>query len=243
MLLFSSASFAASQKDSGKSELRFQFGVGMMISTSNMAGLIESVKMAQKIAANKPYTFPGVTTAQATALNNLNGAMQRALLVANILGSMEYGIQARILWHIMMLESDLVLLPFGGSYNGRVDLLLTVMGGIRCPWWIMPYLLAGVNFTFSFYPAEFTKIENWKGKWAATDNFAFRPGMSVRAGLDFKFSGFSIGAYYQYSIKDFDEFGKWVVSMKDSGISASEAAGIVFGEQSRFGAALCWYFF
>ena len=99
------------------------------------------------------------------------------------------------------------------------------------------------NFTFSFYPSEFTKLENWKGRWAATDNFAFRPGINLRAGLDFKFKGFSIGAYYQYTIKDFQEFTGWYYAIVSEGLTQQQAAGMIFGAQSRFGASLCWYVF
>ena len=115
------------------------------------------------------------------------------------------------------------------------------MVGIRCPFFIMPYLIAGPTFTFSFYPEQFTQVENWKGDWAATDNFAFRPGLNTRAGLDFKFRGWSIGAYYQYTIKDFQEFGSWFWHLTNAGYSQADAVGKIFGAQSRFGASMCFY--
>ncbi len=238
VLVLSSSVFAKSQK---RDEKRFQIGFGAIISTSNLLGLIESAKMAQAIKDNNDYDYPGITEEEKAALQSLNGAMQRAILVANILGAMEYGVQLRILWHILMVETDLVLLPFDGSYNGRLDFSWAVMAGIRCPFFIMPYFLAGVNFTFSFYPKEFTEKENWKGDWAATDNFVFRPGLNLRAGLDLKFKNFSIGGYYQYSIKDFQEFSLWYNKIVDEGINKSDAVGMILGSQSRFGVALCFY--
>lgn len=240
MFLLSTSIFAKSQK---RDEKRFQLGFGAIVSTSNILGMIESVKMARAIQTDTNYAYPGISDEEAAALNELDGAMQRAILVANILGAMEYGFQFRLLWHVLMVEADLFVLPFDGSYNGRVDMLVLAMAGVRAPFWIMPYLIGGVNFTFSFYPNEFATIENWKDRYAATDNFAFRPGMVWRAGLDFKFKGFSIGAYYQYTVKDFQEYTNWYNAIVSEGIPKERAAGMIFGAQSRFGASLCWYIF
>ena len=224
-------------------EKRFQLGFGGVVSTSNILGLIESAKMFKSIKSGNDYDYPGISPEEQQALKDLDGAMQRAILVANILGAMEYGLQFRILWHVLMVEADLFVLPFDGSYNGRVDLLFTAMAGVRAPFWIMPYLLCGANFTFSFYPKEFATVENWKGDWAATENFCFRPGLNVRVGLDIKFKSFSIGGYYQYCIKDFQEFSNWFEDLKASNVTPAAAAGMIFGSQSRFGVALCWYIF
>lgn len=230
-----------SAKSEMKKETRFQIGFGLIVNTSNLLGLIESVKMYNAMVNGATYNYPGLTQEQQDAMNKINGAMQRALLVANILGGMEYGLQMRILWQIMMIETDLTVLPLDGSYNGRLDMVLSVMGGIKAPFFIMPYLLAGVDFTFSFYPNQFASLENWKDRWAATDNFAFRPGLNIKAGLDLKFPNFSIGGYYQYTIKDFQEFTLWYEKLKEANISASDAAGMIFGAQSRFGIAVSLY--
>lgn len=239
-MIIAAASFAKSKKSDEK---RFQLGIGLMASTGNLLGLIESARMYNAISKGDKYDYPGLSKQEKDSLNSLNGAMQRAILVANILGSMEYGIQLRVLWHMLMVNCDVVLLPFDGSYNGRLDFMITPSVGIRAPFWLMPYLLVGMTMTFSFYPDEFTDKENWKGEWAATDNFVFRPGMNFRAGLDFKFKSFSIGAYYQYTIKDFQEFSLWYNDIVDNGMTAADAAGKIFGAQSRFGAAMCFYLF
>lgn len=240
VLVLSVSIHAKSQK---RDEKRFQLGFGAIVSTGNLLGIIESVKMSQAIQSGNDYDYPGISKEESEALNNLDGAMQRAILVANILGSMEYGFQFRLLWNILMVEADLFVLPFDGSYNGRVDMLLQVMAGVRAPFWIMPYIIGGANFTFSFYPGQFTTLENWKGRWAATDNFAFRPGFNLRTGLDFKFKGFSIGAYYQYTVKDVQEYTLWYDAIVNAGIAPNKAVGMIFGAQSRFGVSLCWYIF
>lgn len=222
-------------------EQKLQFGFGFMVSTCNLLNLIESAKIYDAIKNDTDYNFPGVDEEEQEALLKLNGGMKRAILVANILGGMEYGAQFRILYKIMIFETDIILLPFDGSYNGRLDLLLTPMIGVRAPFYIMPYFISGLALTFSFYPSEFTSIEEWKGNWAATTNFAFRPGIITRLGLDLKIEGFSIGAYYQWTVKDFQEFGSWYWHIMNAGYSSSSAVGRILAAQSRFGISICLY--
>lgn len=222
-------------------EQRFQFGFGINLSSCNLLNLIENVKLYDSIKNDTDYNFPGIDEDEQEALQEIDGAMKRAILVANILGGMEYGLQIRFLYKIMMFETDIILLPFDGSYNGRIDLLLSPMIGIRAPFFIMPYIITGVCFTFSFYPSEFTSKEEWKGDWAATSNFVFRPGINTRIGLDFKIKGFSIGAYYQWTVKDFQEFSSWYWHIMDVGYSGVEAGWKIFAAQSRFGIAITLY--
>lgn len=228
-------------KSESNDEMNFQIGVGGLISTSNLLGLIESVKLYNAMVNNETYNYPGLTPAQQAALKSINGSMARAIMIANILGAMEYGVSARFLWNILISEVDLDLLPLDGSYNGRLDLMLSPMIGIRSPWFIQLYAMVGVPFTFSFYPNNIT-IESWKIRWAATDHFAFNIGIIARLGLDLKFKSFSIGGYYQYTVKDFQEFIGWYNAFRDIGVSPGEAAGKIFAAQSRFGVALSYYF-
>jgi hypothetical protein len=240
LALVSTAAFAKSKKSD---EGRFQLGFGGFISTNNILGLIENVRMNDAIQSS------GTLPAEFSGLTDINVAMQRAIMVANILGGMEYGFKTRILWKILIAEADLVLTPFNGSYNGRLDFTVNTGVGIRAPFWIMPYFVAGPMFTFSFYPDEFTAVESWKSNYAGFQNFLFRPGLNTRVGLDFKFKKFSIGAYYNYAIKDFQEFTLWyedLVAKLDSGDTAAaqaQAAGMVFGAQSKFGVSMTWYLF
>jgi hypothetical protein len=241
VMVVSLAAFAKSKKSDEK---RFQLGFGANISTNNILGLIENVQMAEaleggSIPSGSPYE----------GLDSLNKAMQQSIMVANILGGMEYAFQFRLLWHVLMVEADLVLLPFNGSYNGRFDLNLNMYAGVRAPFWIMPYFIAGPMFTFSFYPDDFKAVEEWKSNYGGFKQFLFRPGLNMRLGLDFKFKHFSIGAYYQYSIKDFEEYGRWFADLVTELESQSytdaqtRAAGMIFGAQSRFGASIAWYIF
>lgn len=224
------------------SEMKFKFGIGGFISTSNILGLIEDVKMYNAIKNDTDYDYPGLTDEQKEAFNNLSEGMRRAILTANILGGMEYGLHARILWNILISELDLVLLPFDGSYNGRLDFSVTPMVGIRAPFFIMPYFMVGPTFVFSFYPEEFAKVENWRGDWAATDNFVFRPGLNTRVGLDLKLGNFAIGGYYQHTIKDFQEFTSWYYHLSQA-FGSAEAVGRILAAQSRFGAIFTIYLF
>ena len=235
--------FTVSGKTQKNDEGRFQFGFGIMASTGNMLNMIESVRMYQAAENNTEYSFPGLGDKEEQALENLDGAMKRAILVANILGSMDYGVQVRLLWKILMVEADLAILPYDSSYNGRIDLMFTPFIGIRAPFFIMPYAIFGPIFSFSFYPATFTAKEIWRSSWGTTSNFVFRPGLNIRLGLDFKFKNFSIGPYYQYTIKDFEEFTSWYWHLVNAGFSQSDSAGKIILSQSRFGLAICLYVF
>jgi hypothetical protein len=240
MVLLTISISAKTQKDD---ELRFQFGLGWNISTGNLLGIIESVQLYDAMTKGEDYNYPGLDEEEQEALQNLNGNMQRALLVANILGSLEYSLNARFLWNILISEVDITLLPFEGTYSGKLDLMVVPMVGVRAPWFIQPYVMAGVMFTFSFYPNEFTKIESWKGDWAATDNFCWRPGVNLRLGLDFKFKGFSVGAYAQYTVKDFQEFTSWWGTLVAAGMTSAEATGRIIASQCRIGIVMDYYLF
>ena len=232
-------------------ERRFQLGIGFLMTTSHLYALIEDVRMAQELEAGRSYDAPNLTDSQKEAILNLPPNMRRGIYVSNILASMEYGIKARILWQLMIIDTDLVFLPYDSSYNGRMDMEWTADIGVRYPWFIMPYFMGGLNFTFSWYPTDVKLIDEWKTHYAYAGNFVWRPGINFKAGLDFKWRSFSIGLYYQYMIKDFEEFtGWWTVlydSLKngstDDATARSTASWYVFAAQSRFGLSLTWYIF
>ena len=223
-------------------------GFGIMVSTSNLLSIIENVKLYNAMENGEEYKFPGLSEDVSIKFSEVSKNLGRALLVSNIIGAMEFGINSRILYKAFMLDSNLILLPFDGSYNGRLDFLVSVNMGLRAPFWIMPYINAGVNFTFSWYPQNVTDIDSWKN-WGVFNNFVFRPGLNLRAGLDIKFRHFSVGAYYQYTIKDFEEFGGWFskiygdLSSQNYENAQAQAFGLIFASQSRFGAVLSWYLF
>jgi hypothetical protein len=219
---------------------KLHFGVGLTATTGNLLGLIENGKLYNTLYNNQAYDYPGLTDAQKAAVTNMNKGMLSALMAANILASMEYGLRTRIMYHVFMSDIDLIFLPCDGSYNGRFDFEIVPAFGVRMPWFIMPYITAGPTFTFSFYPDKVENIENWKNKagYGVVNNFVFRPGLNVRVGLDLNFRRVTIGAFYQYEIKDFAEFTDYYNSIIASGFSQNDAAGKIFGYQSRFGASI-----
>lgn len=224
-------------------ETRFQLGAGIEISSGNLLGLIETVKMISASSKNEEYSFPGMSDEQVENYNNLSSNFKKAIWISNLLSSMEYGIHLRILKSFFIAHADITLLPFDGTYNGRLDFMINVNAGIRAPWFIMPYLTVGGNFTMSVYPDVVSKVETWKTRagYGVVDKFAFRPGMNITAGVDIKTKAGSIGAFYKYTIKDFNEFNYWYDELKDN--FGTSAAAMIFGAQSRFGVVFMWYIF
>lgn len=222
-------------------EQRIQFGFGGTIATGNFLSFIETCRMIYHAENGVDYSFPGTSKQEFQHYNELSKNMQRAIWTANLFGSLEYNFQTRLLWNFFMAHADLGFIPMESSYNGRFDFALSVNAGIRAPFFIQPYLTAGVNFTFSFYPDKVANIENWKTKsgYGIIDNFAFRPGVNFVGGLDIKFSRFSIGVFYKYTISDFAEFSHWYEELTSKG--AENAAGMIFGSQSRVGIAAIFY--
>ncbi len=244
LIMAMSLSLFAKTEDNNwlQKELGFNIGFGVFANTSNLLGLIESARMAYALDQGQTYEFPGLDAEQQAAFNDMSLLMGRAMIVANIFSSLEYGFKTRITANMFIADFDVVVLPFDGNYNGRVDLMMTALAGIRAPFFIMPYFMMGVNFMFSFYPEEYTKLETWKGDWAAYSNFVFRPGMVTRAGVDFKMGQFAIGAYYQWTVKDFEEFVGFFETLKTAYENDPSSAGMaLLGYQSRIGVSLTWY--
>ncbi|HNZ27490.1 MAG TPA: hypothetical protein PKK13_09695, partial [Spirochaetota bacterium] len=193
LLLLTFSTFAKSNIDLKRMLLGFKFGIGFSVQTPNMLGLIESAKMYEAINKGEDYNYPGLTDEQKDALKSLDVGMQSAIITANILAGLEYGVKFRFMYHMLIADADLAFLPFDGSYNGRIDLGLSLNAGIRAPFFIQPYLMTGILFNFSFYPDEFLKVEEWKSNYAGFKNFLFRPGMHFRLGLELNFISFTIG--------------------------------------------------
>jgi hypothetical protein len=219
---------------------KFHLGFGITGTTGNLLGLIENAKLYDAMMNNKDYNYPGLTAEQKDAVKKLNKGMIGALIAANVFASLEYGIRTRLMYHALISDIDFIFLPCDGSYNGRFDFEFVPTIGVRAPWFIMPYITLGPTFTFSFYPDKVSNIENWKTKagYGVFDKFAFRPGLNLRLGVDVNFRKIMIGVFYQYEIKDFAEFTDFYNSIIDSGFTQAEAAGKVFGYQSRFGVSI-----
>jgi len=253
-VVFFSLSLSLFAKTTKTNELRFQLGFGGFVNTSNLMGLIENAKMIDQIQGrNDSPDLVGLTDEQKKSFGTISKGMQTAIVVANMLGGLEYGLKMRILWHVLIADVDFNILPFDGSYNGRFDMMLTANLGVRAPFWIMPYATLGATFTFSFYspnvdaskPETYNNGDAWKNyAYGAFKNFVFRPGLNTRLGLDFKFKGFSVGAYYQWTVKDFDEFKAFYLELVDKvGRDPASAVGTVLGYQSRFGVDFVFYLF
>ncbi len=225
-------------KSSKTDESRPQVGLGINMSTANLFGFIQSIQMI----SNKDYSSLGLTPAVA---DEVPENVKQALMIANIFATMEYSIQLRFLASIFMLETDLVLLPMDNASNGRIDMLVGLNVGLRAPFWLMPYITAGANFTFSWYPDKIANIETWRSLYGvqSAGTFAWSPGINVKIGLDVKFRGFSAGLYYTYAIKDFNEFTTrfQTVFMDIADGNTANAVGLLIGSQSRFGISVCWY--
>jgi hypothetical protein len=219
---------------------KVHLGFGITATTGNLLGLIENARLYNALYNNQEYNYPGLTESEKTAVKNLNKGMLNTLIAANILATMEYGLRTRIMFHAFISDIDLVFLPCDGTFNGRFDFQIVPTFGIRAPWFIMPYLTAGPSFTFSFYPGKVADIENWKTKtgYGVADNFVFRPGLNIKTGIDINFRRFTIGAFYQYEIKDFAEFTDYYNAIIANGFTSSEAATKIFGYQSRFGVSI-----
>ncbi|OHD11721.1 MAG: hypothetical protein A2Y34_15320 [Spirochaetes bacterium GWC1_27_15] len=246
MFLILVLGFFAFGKTTKANELRFQLGFGGFISTSNLLGLIENAKMIDAIQKQQDQKLIGLTDSQNKDFSNISRAMQTSMIVANIIGGMEYGLKMRILWHILISDIDFALLPFDGSYNGRLDMLLNFNAGIRAPFFLMPFVMIGFTSVFSFYaPEDYTNPDSWKDRaWGAYKNFIFRPGLNITAGFGLKFKGFSVEGYYKFTIKDFEEFRGFYNQLVDTlQRSPADAVGGILAYQSRFGVSLVWYLF
>ena len=166
------------KRKNGWYENNFQFGFGFNASTGNLLGIIETGKMIEaESKKNNKYTYPGMTEEESKAYNDLPKNMKTAIWVSNIFASLDYGLHARILWRFIMVQGNLNFVPMESSYNGRFDFVMSLHGGVRLPFFIMPYFTMGPNFTFSFYPDNVAKIstEDWKLKsgYGVVDNFVF----------------------------------------------------------------------
>lgn len=241
-------------------EKRFQIGFGFTVTTSNILNFIDNIKMGQALSnLDSGKNYDDLTPEekilmskdQFDHLKNLSLNTRNGILVANIFGSMEYAFQLRFLWKILIIEGDFSMVPYNSFYNGRFDFGIIANSGIRLPFWVMPYITGGINLSFHFYPDAVYKIEPWKARWGSYENFAFRLGLNIKGGVDFKLKIFSVGIYYQWIIKDFQEFSDWFSEITDNLKEAGEteqnsqvkATGIILASQSRFGISICWYIY
>ncbi len=229
-------------------ERRFQLGFGFILGTHSLAGISETNRINDAAKNDIDYYFP-LASDKEERFESLNKDQKNGILVGHLLGGWEYGFQFRILWKIYIAETDIIITPFDAANNGRLDFVIMPMIGIKGPLAIMPYIMAGTIFTFSFYPWEYSFLESQKSNFTSNEKFSYRHGFNIRAGIEFKVPKylrpvrFSVGGYIQYTIKDFEEFHYIYWNYKNSGYSDADAAFKVLSYQVRFGISLCYYIF
>jgi len=247
-LIIISSMTALFSKQKIRDERRFQLGFGFIIGTHSLAGLSETTRIYNALKDNEDYYFP-LAVNNKDYFDTLNNDQKTGILVGHILGGWEYGFQFRILWNIIIAETDIILSPFDASRNGRFDFIIMPMIGIKAPLALMPYIMFGLIYTFSFYPGEYSFTENNKSSFTSNINFSYRPGLVIKAGVEFKIpkylkiAKFSVGGYIQYTIKDFEEFNYIYFNYKESGYSDFSAVLKILENQLRFGISLCYYLF
>jgi hypothetical protein len=229
-------------KKINEQEKELQYGFGIIVNSNDIKTGYENYERSQAIKDGYEYSYPGFSDKQQEALTELDTWMQKSILATYVLRNMEYGIQFRLLWKYLISETDFVFTPTDYSDNSKINIAIAPMIGFRSPRFIMPYFMAGPNFTLAVNPEIYKSESNWHDKINATKNtLSFSPGLIVRTGVDTKFKRFSLGFYYQYKIKDFSEFNYWNSLYKEGEITGQEAFGNSLAQNSRFGISMSWY--
>lgn len=224
-----------------KDEKRFQFGIGLHVNSLNFSGMNQVYDIFQSIKDDEDYDYPGISDLEEDSIHNLSNWMQNDILASYILRNQEYGMHIRILWNVLIFETDFDFLPMDYTNSERSNIMLAPMIGIRYPSFIMPYIMIGPNLNVGF---ETTDKGSWHDKINTVKNsLIFTPGLILKTGLDFKAQYFSIGLYYQYRLKDFNELTYWYSIFNEGGISNTEAFWNIVGSQSRIGITFSVYFF
>jgi hypothetical protein len=221
-----------------KDDLNFHFQIGAYLNTCNFMNVMEDIRMGRAIISNSEYINVGMTKDQAKEYVDMPKSIKTGVMIANIVGSFEFGFKYRVKWNVLLFDSDVSILFYDGSYNSRLDFEFSNDIGIRMPYWIMPYASCGPNYTLSFYQNYFDLVEDWRTHYLAYQNVMYRIGFHARLGVDFNLKKFSIGLYYQYTIKDFDEFGGFCFAQIYVKNNFACAAIGIFAYQSRLGVSL-----
>lgn len=229
-----------------KDEKRFQLGFGVFVNSNDMYTLYQNIMRYKAIKNGKDYSYPALSHRERDALLSTPKYMQETVLGEYGFKTMEYGVQLRLLWNYLISETDFTFLPVDYSNNLRTDLMLTPMIGVRYPYFIMPYLMIGPNFSYGFNPDKLSDINmnNWKTKINSFNNSGiFTVGIASKAGVDLKFDNFSVGLYYQFRVKDFADLNYWYSLYKSGDISGGQAFANALGQSSRFGISAVLYIF
>lgn len=229
------------EKKVKKDEKRFQFGIGIHANSLNFSGMNEVYNIFQSIKDDEDYSYPGISDLEEDSIQDLSNWHQKDLLASYIFRNQEYGMHLRILWNVLIFETDFDFLPMDYTDSKRSNIMIAPMIGIRYPSFIMPYLMIGPNLNVGF---ETTDTGSWEDKISTIKNsMIFTPGLILKTGLDFKAQYFSIGLYYQYRLKDFNEITYWYSIFKEGYISNTDAFWNIISSQSRIGLTFSVYFF
>jgi hypothetical protein len=174
------------------------------------------------------------------SIQGLDGWMQEDILAGYIMRNQEYGINFRVLWNLLIFETDFTILPMDYTNSERSNIMIAPMIGIRLPRFVMPYIMVGANLNFSFATGDEGTVFD-KANYTA-NSVIVQPGLILKTGVDFKTDFFSIGLYYQYRMKDFNEVNYWYSTFQEGGISSADAFWNVIGSQSRIGIIFSVYF-
>ena len=228
-------------KKEKKDEKRFQFGIGMHVNSLNFTGMNEVYNIFNSIKNDEDYTYPGISEEKEDSIQNLDSSMQKDILAGYIMRNQEYGFHLRILWNALIFETDFTLLPIDYTNNERSNIMVAPMIGLRYPYFIMPYFMVGPNLNIA---VATDNSGTWKDKIDyIKNNLIITPGLIFKTGVDFKVDYFSIGLYYQYRMKDFNEINYWYSIFQEGAISNTDAFWNIIGSQSRIGLTFSVYFF
>lgn len=223
-------------------EKEFQIGFGVILNSPTISIMKDIKKTRKSIKTNEDYSYSGLSDEEMESILSLDNSMQNDLLFINILKSMEYGLQLRIMHKILITETDISLLPYNYYADRNMQVQLSVTAGVRCPFLIMPYFLAGPVFTVDFNPNEIRNEYNKKGKISAfKKKLIFNLGLNIKTGLDVKLKRFSVGLYYQFKMTGLETFGYWYNQIKGNNISLFKAFKNIISDFSCFGMSFCWY--
>jgi|GEM_PF-824269 len=241
--LYSQENDKTNDKKEKLDERRFQFGIGTSITTSTIYDMYKNADIFKAIKNGDDYSYSYIDKDEDDHILSLNGDMQKAVLANHILKSLVYGIQFRFLWKVFMTEIDINVLPANYNYGNRTEISLTPMTGLRIPFVVMPYFLIGPTFTAGFYYDNYLKDRDDSNEiQAIKDNIRFLVGLSAKIGLDLKFDYFSIGIFYQYTIKNVGEIVDLYNTFNNDDLSREEIFKNILGSQSRFGLSMSIYF-
>jgi len=223
-------------------EKEFQMGIGSIMTSNNLKNMIETKKRLIAIKHDYDYEMKGVNDEDQEKIESLDKNIQRGIVFSNVLKSMGYGLEFRILWRAMIVEIDFISVPYTYDFKDNESQIIFIpMLGIKAPFLLMPYFLAGPIFTFGLFNNGISEGRIWQNKKKYVENSFFRIGLNLKIGFDIKFKCFSFGCFCQYSINNIKKYFYDVSQIINSDYSKHEIVNNFFRERSYFGISFCCY--